>query len=425
MMQVGNNDREVLQELFGKVGEISADPRYARLRKEWVAHNDLTSQQAPRVLIFPDHDGVWEELLPAETMVVSDPFLQGIEAALRKKIYHAEHFRDDFVIEPDILVEIPGSYSGHHFGFHEQKKAWGLNLIGDQMTDAHGSYGFSPVLNSPEDYEKFLDHKLDFTIDFQEWDRRKQLLKEIFPETVIRWEIPYVALVCSLVIELVHLRGLQNIYLDLYDNPELLHRVLAHMGDQKEQLLLRLEEQGLLQLNNRDHWTGSGGVGYSDQLTESLADRPGLTNLWGFADAQEFSDVSVGMWKDFVLKNQVKGLRHFGNACYGCCEPLDGKYDALFQDLGNIRRLSVSPWADIYEAAEAIGAKAIYSRKPNPAKVCFGFDHDALKTEMQQFCDITKHNFTEIILKDLRSCNGDPQPLIDWVNITQEICKGA
>lgn len=195
------------------------------------------------------------------------------------------------------------------------------------------------------------------------------------------------------------------------------------MGKQKAELLNKLEKRGLLILNNEDHWTGSGGVGYSEDL--AFSDSVALSNLWGFADAQEFSEVSIEMWQTFVLANQAPALRKFGYSCYGCCEALNGKYEILFNTLENLRRVSVSPWADVREAAEAIGNQAIYSHKPNPSRICFGFDEGQQRKELEDLMRLTKDCYAEIILKDLRSCNSDPQPLSDWVDLAMRISKGV
>ena len=100
--------------------------------------------------------------------------------------------------------------------------------------------------------------------------------------------------------------------------------------------------------------------------------------MWGFADAQEFSGVSPEMFEEFAIMNQKIGLNLFGFGCYGCCEPLDGKYDAIYRNITNVRRLSVSPWSDIPMAVENIGQKAIFSWKPDPARICTGFDEDEI-----------------------------------------------
>jgi hypothetical protein len=422
-MPVLDRDIETLQKLGNEVGQIARQSRFPLLRKEWISHNDMKSMQRPRVLIYPDQDGVWKEIISDRDLQCQDSFLRQIEFQLRQKIFRAAYFRDDFIIEPEILLEIPGEYTGYHYGKGDQHSAWGLPLKGKWIDPQGGSYTFDPVLREDHDFHVLLNHKLDFFEDTNEWAHRRELLETIFYGILgIKWELPYVVLVCSLLIELIHLRGLETLYLDLYDQPERLHEVLCHMGKEKEALLLRLQDEGRLVMNNRDHWTGAGAVGYSETL-EPERNRVQLSNLWGFADAQEFSDVSIPMWRDFALINQALPLKRFGYSCYGCCEPMDGRYETVFDLLPNLRRISVSPWANIHEAAEAIGKRAIYSWKPNPSEICNGFDEEQEKRKISNLLKATSNCYTEIVLKDLRTCNGNPEHLIRWINLASELCE--
>lgn len=116
-------------------------------------------------------------------------------------------------------------------------------------------------------------------------------------------------------------------------------------------------------------------------------------------------------------------LRRFGYSCYGCCEKMDGRYDDLFRELPNLKRISVSPWADVEEAAERLEhTEYIYSRKPNPLLVTDEFDETSYRRGLAEFLKTTQNCNVEFILKDLRTCN-NPENLVKWVNITQEMVK--
>ena len=194
--------------------------------------------------------------------------------------------------------------------------------------------------------------------------------------------------------------------MDFYDNPEMLHAILGHMSRSKARLLTKLEERKLLFDNRTNIYTGSGGLGYTT-AAENPDGEVKITDLWGFADAQELSEVSPAMFKEYAVEYQKEGLSRFGMACYGCCEPLDNKFEMIFEALPNLRRLSVSPWSNITLAAEKIGDKAIYSWKPNPAKVCMGFDRAGIEADLSQLKAATGGRcHTEIILKDIRTCGG-------------------
>ena len=60
------------------------------------------------------------------------------------------------------------------------------------------------------------------------------------------------------------------------------------------------------------------GLGYTSMLPGAghIVDHVVLKDLWGTGDAQEFTDVSTEMFREFVLPYQVAVLKEFGLACH-------------------------------------------------------------------------------------------------------------
>ena len=128
----------------------------------------------------------------------------------------------------------------------------------------------------------------------------------------------------------------------------------------------------------------------------------------------------MGIFETFAIANQKIGLNLFGRGCYGCCEPLDHKYEAIYRHITNIRRLSVSPWSDIEEAAEQIGQKAIFSWKPDPSKICTGFDESEMRKYLKEVAIKTKDCYMEVILKDIRTCGHTNRHLVKFIELARE-----
>ena len=66
------------------------------------------------------------------------------------------------------------------------------------------------------------------------------------------------------------------------------------------------------------------------------------------------------MHKEFGLNYGIKWLSRFGLAYYGCCEPLHNKMEILAK-IPNLRKISISPWANIDEASEKMRGKYVIS----------------------------------------------------------------
>jgi hypothetical protein len=84
-----------------------------------------------------------------------------------------------------------------------------------------------------------------------------------------------------------------------------------------------------------------------------------VKDMWGFCESQETVGVSPTMFGEFIFPYKLPILEKFGLNCYGCCEPVDKRIDYILK-IPNIRRISVSPWADQRTIAERFG-KIIYS----------------------------------------------------------------
>ena len=411
--------KQHLMNLARRFCALADKPENDIKRQRWALHNDLISTELPLLWVCPDDDGAWLELVPEKSLLCEDSELRQLERKLLQYLYQAEHFRDDFVFEPCVYQDIPGEYTGYHYGKLSQRAAWGYPI--NKQKAGWRALKMEEVIKTPADYDTLLSHEVDFIQDSAELARLDEKLTDAVNGIIdIRFLLPYSVLVQALLIDLVHLRGLQPLMMDLMDEPDLVDRVLRHMAQSKERLLLRLEKERRLFDNRINIYTGSGSLGYTTQPRKDDADIR-LSDMWGFADAQEFSHVSPAMFERFALANQKLGLNHFGMGCYGCCEPLDNRYEAVFRHITNLRRISVSPWSDIKLAAEKIGKKAIFSWKPNPAMISSSFDETAVTKLLEYVKQTAAGCHLEIILKDLRTCGNTNQYIKHFIALTDRV----
>ncbi|MFH1614527.1 MAG: ETEC_3214 domain-containing protein [Planctomycetota bacterium] len=135
---------------------------------------------------------------------------------------------------------------------------------------------------------------------------------------------------------------------------------------------------------------------------------------------------SPGAVYQFALQYQIPILNRFGLVCYGCCEPLDTKFDLLIRHLPRLRRVSVSPWCDRKIAAEKLTSRYIYSWKPNPAGLCGPtVDYKALEDDIRSTLDIAQGCCIEIVMKDTHTFNGDPARIERWSRIASSLADEA
>ena len=405
-MFFNNIDKNILRELAKQVAEIAAHPHQSTYREMWTRHNRLEKVK-PMVLVFPE--GAWQELLPQSVLQCEDGLARAIEWHFRHVIYRWENLRDDNVIEPWLKVGLAWSSTG-----------WGLAPTTKPSTTARGAFAFDPQIKELDDIKKLKFPEL--IIDEEQTQRNFEILNDAVGDIlqvkihrrIGMWGESSIIYVFS------QLRGLEQMMLDMVDKPEWFHEVMNFFTEGTMHWFDQVEAYDKLDLANTDDYVGSGGVAYTDELPVPDFDgRVRLKDLWGFAEAQEISQVSPDMCEEFVYQYQRKVLARFGLNCFGCCEPVTDRMEYV-KKIPNLRRVSISPWADLKIAAEQLQDKYIFSWKPNPAMMVGNFDPDRIRKNIREALEIADGCVFEMILKDTHTVENDHSRLSSWVQIANE-----
>jgi hypothetical protein len=127
------------------------------------------------------------------------------------------------------------------------------------------------------------------------------------------------------------------------------------------------------------------------------------------------------MFDEFMLQYQIPIVEKFGLAAYGCCEDLTHKIDVLRQ-IPNLRRIAVSPFANVERCAEQIGTEYVLSYRPSPADmVSYGFDPDRIRRILRHDLTACKGCHVDITLKDVETVQYDPERVRRWVEIARQV----
>ena len=403
---IAEGEREILQSLAKKVAELAARPAEQEKAGLWTLHNDL---KTVRPLVFCDPENGWNEIITQDQLLCESPLLRVWEMYLRKEIHWAESFMDDRVIEP--FFNVPYHYASSGYGLEEK-------IIG-------GGDGGSFKYDHPiKDYEEQF-HKLRFpviTVDYKTTEKVLSLAHDLFDgimtvrlKGVWWWTL-------GMTWDFIRLRGLENLMTDMMIYPDYVHKMMAFLRDATLHKLDFLEEKGLLGINTRGSYVGSGGFGWTDQLPQKDFNsyKVRTKDMWGFCESQETVGVSPEMFGEFILPYQKPVMERFGLNCYGCCEPLDLRW-YLLKDIKGLRRVSVSPWADVHKMAEFLGKEFIYSRKPSPTPLADpNPDWEKLRAEMRDFLGVTRDCVVEIIMKDNHTLGKNPGNASHWCRMVRE-----
>ena len=217
------------------------------------------------------------------------------------------------------------------------------------------------------------------------------------------------------------LRGMEEFMCDFVTEPEYVEKMLDLLCDGKLKMLDFLEENNLLAQNTEGTYVGSGGFGYTSEIP-TLAEGEHVTthDMWGFCDSQETVSVNPEMYGEFILPRHKKILERFALTCYGCCEPYNVRWKYVKQ-LPNLRRVSVSPWADWTTVPEYLGKRYIASVKPLPTPLAsYSMNEDVVRRDCRKAAEQTKGGICEFIMKDNNTLGRNPNNAIRWVEIMRE-----
>jgi len=406
-MVITEKDRKILRALAARMAELASHPTEEEKKKLWCEHNDL---QPTRPLVFCDPEGGWSEIISEGSLKCEGDLARRWEMFLRKEIFWGENLKDDKIIEP--YFNIPYTAVESNWGMHE-------TMVGGQNK---GSYTWQAPIRDFRDIDKL--HFPQISVDHEKTKKYLEQAEEIFRDLLkVRikgiWWWSF-----GLTLTLSRLRGLEQIMFDMYDNPDGLHRLMAFLRDGTLCEVNFLEQNGLLSLNNDNTPVGSGGFGWTSQLPGEDFDaaRVRTRDMWGFAESQETSGISPQMFDEFVFQYQLPVLERFGLNCYGCCEALNTRWEVI-KKIPNLRRISVSPWADVRDMAEKLQDHYIFSLKPHPGYLAVSpIDEDFIRKGLREALKITKANncHVEIIMKDNHTLADHPENAIRWCRIAME-----
>ncbi|MCD4670674.1 MAG: hypothetical protein K8S14_09540 [Actinomycetia bacterium] len=406
-------DKKILRELAMEKTEIASSEINQEKIKMWKALNEL-KEMRPMVLL---NDVCWHEMNVDDklTLKTSTEFTRRLETILRKTNYWWHYMRTDMVVESTI----PCYFEVENTGF-------GISEIAENITktdpDSDIAFrAFTSQIKNEEDIEKIKTPRVTYHED--DTNNKFQAMVDIFDGIAEVKKMGYPGVYFAPWDDLVAWWDVQTLLTDMMIRPDLVHMAMDRLTEACLKQLDQFEDLNLLSLNNRNYFTGSGGLGYTDELPQKDFDQNKIIakDLWGNCAAQLLAGVSPEMHEEFALQYEIKYMKRFGLTYYGCCEPLEKKIDIL-RKIPNLRKISMSPWVDLELGAANIGKDYVFSYKPNPV-IFTGKDWDPELIRKRLFEDLKKLKGcnVEILMKDISTVQYKPHRLWEWAKIASEV----
>lgn len=412
-MKLSEHDRSVLRGLAARRVESANSPVNIERRNAWHALDEGGPGMRPMVLAEASGCGAAIPELANPTLECTEPDARGLEQWMRWEQWRFDSLQDDHVVEPffntawkirisDFGINVPvqrGEYDGH-------------------MGSAHWD---PPIKDLDRDLH--LLKPRTFTVDREGTLQKKAELEALFGDILpvrIRGAQWWTA---GLTNQTVSLHGLDSFMLSMYDNPDGVHRLMKFLCDDFLALTEGLEREGLLTLNNENDYIGSGSEGYTRALPhpgKPAGPASRREDLWVLLESQPTVGVGPLQYEEFVFPYHLRIAEVFGRTYYGCCEGLQNLMPIL-RRLPNLKRVSVSPWADQAKMAAECGRELVFSRKPIPTLISTErFDEAAIRKDLRDTMAVARSCRLEIIMKDVHTLGGDGTRLSKWVRIARE-----
>jgi hypothetical protein len=404
-----NKDKIILRDLARKQREMAAlDVNRERIGRIKDMHN-----------LIPVRPPVWIDEIPWHEMDIDGELAlrceseegRKMEQYFRRVLFRWKYFQVDMVAED--AYYIPKAFTDSGIG---------IEIMEETLATENANKIVSHHYEDQLDTEDKVDALVIPRIEAQpETDRRNleaslEVLDGIMPVKLRGSGIHH----CPWD-NIAMFRGIENCLVDMLDRPELIHKTIAKFTEIGLARMEQKEKLGLLDYNISSlHCTPP----YCNDLPAKDFDgtRVRLKDVWFRGMAQLFSSASPAMQDEFDIRYMKPLMEKCALVYYGCCEPLD-KVIPYLKKIPNMRKIGVSPWADIRSSAEQIGGAYVYARKPNPAMVSGSFNREAVEKEIADTIEVCMENKCpyEFVLKDISTVGGNPQNLIDWADTVMTV----
>ncbi len=405
---IAEKDLNILRRLAGEYASLALSDDNLAIPERYRALNSLESGVRPPVLVFEEPWGEFdcEELRLKCTL----PRCRALEGKLRMELFKCRHHRGDYALKPYAEARVAVRDSGYGFTVRDAR------TIESQTGSSISSHRYTDLLADESSLEKFRMPSVE--LDESETQANVEFVSEVFGG-LMRVRKAGIMLYMPTWDDIAMLRGAENCMIDLYDRPEYTHALVEKFTEIHLHRLTRYEELNVLETDPYYcHCTPA----CTRELPVKDMDRDRITarDVWCRSMAQVFSMVSPEVRDEFDLKYIKRIFDRCGLSYYGCCEPLHDQIPNLRKRFKNLRRVSITPWADPDVAADEIGRDYVLSYKCNPAFVAGGrLDEEPARKEVRRVILACNRNRTpfEFILKDISTVSGRPGALAEWVDM--------
>ncbi len=230
---MNNKDIAILRNLASKYFEIANSDKN---RENILLHKKVNDLEQPRPIVLID-EIPWHEMNFDDELALKceDDFCRNIEYFLKRTIYQWKHMPADMVVKP-------------YFEVHKviYSTGIGLNRIEKEHQNDAKSFTFVDQLKSEDDLEKLHYEKITYDEEKTReiYNKVANIFGDILPVKITGEATGY-GLGCKTWDDIVNLRGLDNLFYDLIERPDFMHKLAGKLTDIFLDKIRQYDELGL------------------------------------------------------------------------------------------------------------------------------------------------------------------------------------
>jgi len=409
MQDISPKDLGRLRALAAHQADLASSDRVRALYADWARHGRFEKGARPMLTVE-----LWTfaaEMIPPMLQCEGER-ARDLEAMLLGNVVPFERFGDDTPVRGYLPVPLKKRFVP--FGLPVRKRE------ADDSGAAGVGHHFEAYLNDLEEDWHLLG-KSAWSIDEAATQREIDALNELFGD-LLPARRSGETLMVGPAEDIIHLIGMEDLYVAMYDAPERLHQMMDRLLDDYGEYLDQLEARGLILPTAGDEALPQGSYCFADCLPAAGA---GLTTrqVWGYMDAEEMNDVSPAMYREFVTDHYRRMAARFGALSFGCCEAVHRVWDGGVETLPNLRKVSVSAWCDQRFMGDRLrGRDIVFLRKPtaNLLGVGSALDEDAVSAYFRETAEAASGCRLEVTQRDVYLLHGSPDKVARYVQLVRE-----
>ncbi len=385
-----------LMDLALEVQAIAQSPEHQRRRTLWADVMALRSTQP--IVNFYMYRHAWKELHQSE-MIYREGLPEFIELQLRAKLAQARDIPDDTPIDPSLYIFPARPANG--------RPLWGIEAKYERDHDTQACREL-PVIETEADVEKIVApiFEIDEDATAANIDRASELIGGALPV----W--PWTDDVGSSPVEpAVSFRGIQNLLMDVYDQPQMVHRLMQKITDGIISLHRQREAAG--------YYRARGLNGHVPYHPVPAGLEKKLKGSWQYVSAQSAMGLSPQMYAEFIHPYDCRVAQTAGWVYYHGCEDLSQKCQ-IIRDLPNLRLFHISPWTPPEPVIQTLGNRFAYEIHSHPAQVLYDETLGNVRDELKRRCAAAKGTSHVLELADVETFAGRFDRIVRWAELARE-----